>query len=94
MALNENEMKKLEKLNARYKKQNDLIKDGYDRISVIIPKGTKERIKAQGESINSFVNRLVLAELERLERQKIQERDIRHPDFYSNNDDLPDLPFS
>jgi hypothetical protein len=65
-----------------------------DIVNVAFPKGTKERIKAQGESINSFVNRLVLAELERLERQKIQERDIRHPDFYSSNDDLPDLPFS
>ena len=41
-----------------------------DKATVVFPKGTKDRIKElTGESINSFVNRLVLAELERLENQ-------------------------
>ena len=42
-------------------------KRSYDRVSVTLPKGTKERIKATGESINGFIIRSVIAELERLE---------------------------
>lgn len=65
--MDEKEKQKLEKLNARYKKQNEAIKEKYDRVSVTLPKDTKERIQAQGMTINGFVNQLVLAELERLE---------------------------
>ena len=54
-------------LTDRYKKQNDHIKDTYDRVSVTLPKGTKDRIKAQGLSINGYINKLVLDDLERLE---------------------------
>lgn len=75
--MNEKEKQKLEKLNARYKKQNESIKENYDRVSVTLPKGTKERIKATGESINGYISRLVLADLERMQ-----------PD---NNDDIPDF---
>lgn len=56
-----------DKLKVMYKRQNAHISEHYDRISVTIPKGTKERITAQGESINGFVNRLIAAELESLE---------------------------
>ena len=39
-----------------------------DRISVALPAGTKEKIKARaeamGESVNGYLNRLVLADLE------------------------------
>ena len=42
----------------------------YDRVSATLPKGTTERIKALGLSINGFINDLVLAELERLDRDK------------------------
>lgn len=59
-----------EYLTKRYKKQNNKIKETYDRISVTLPKGTKERIKLQGESINGYINRLVLADLERLEQER------------------------
>lgn len=75
--MNEKEKQKLEKLNARYKKQNESIKENYDRVSVTLPKGTKERIKAKGESINGYISRLVIADLERMQ-----------PD---NNDDIPDF---
>lgn len=58
-----------ERLEKQYKRQNEHIKENYDRISITLPKGTKERIQAQGLTINGFVNELVLAELERLEAQ-------------------------
>lgn len=61
------DMKALENYKRRVKAQNERIKESYDRISVTLPKGTKERIQAQGLTINGFVNQLVLAELERLE---------------------------
>lgn len=61
------DMKALENYKKRVKAQNERIKESYDRISVTLPKGTKERIQAQGLTINGFVNELVLAELERLE---------------------------
>ena len=66
--MDEKEKQKLEKLNARYKKQNEAIKEKYDRVSVTLPKGTKERIQARGETVNGYINRLILADLERLER--------------------------
>lgn len=50
-----------------YKRQNEHIAENYDRLNFTAPKGTKERIQATGESVNSFVKRVVLAELERLE---------------------------
>ena len=65
--MDDKEKQKLENLNARYKKQNEAIKENYDRVSVTLPKGTKERIKATGESINGFIIRSVLADLDRLE---------------------------
>ncbi len=41
-----------------------------DKATVILPKGTKDKIRElTGESVNAFINRLVLAELERLENQ-------------------------
>ena len=50
-----------------YKRQNEHIAENYDRLSITTPKGTKERIQATGESLNSFIKRVILAELERLE---------------------------
>ena len=57
----------IERLEKQYKRQNEHIKENYDRVSITLPKGTKERIKATGESINGFIIRSVIAELERLE---------------------------
>lgn len=48
-------------------------KENYDRVSATLPKGTTERIKALGLSINGFINDLVLAELDRLERSRSSE---------------------
>lgn len=57
----------------QYKRQNEYIKDNYDRVSVTLPKGTKDRIKALGLTVNGIINDVVLAELERLERGKSSE---------------------
>lgn len=62
------EKEKLDKLNARYKKQNDKIQANYDRVSAILPKGTTDRIKALGTSTNQFVKNAVMPELNRMER--------------------------
>ena len=56
-----------EKARERAKKQNEAAKNNWDCITCRLPKGTKERIQAQGLTINGFVNELVLAELKRLE---------------------------
>lgn len=68
--MDEKEKKKLERLNARYKRQNEAIGEKYDRASAILPKGTKDRIEALGLSINGLINRLVLAELDRMEAEQ------------------------
>lgn len=62
--MNEREKEKLERLNNRIKKQNEAIKENYDRVSIILPKGTKERITATGKSINGLINELVISYLE------------------------------
>ena len=58
--MNEREREKLERLNNRIKKQNQAIKENYDRVSIILPKGTKERITETGKSINGLINELVI----------------------------------
>ena len=39
-----------------------------DRINVILPKGTIERINSYGLKTNAFARELILAELERMDR--------------------------
>lgn len=62
----------LETRKQRIKRQNEKIKLDYDRASVILPKGTKDRIQALGYTVNGFLNSAVLAELERLEAEAPQ----------------------
>ena len=59
--------KMIENYKSRVKRQNEKAKENYDRISVMLPKGTKDRIQAQGLTINGFVNQLVLEKLDELE---------------------------
>ena len=59
--------KMIENYKSRVKRQNEKAKENYDRISVMLPKGTKDRIQAQGLTINGFVNQLVLDKLNELE---------------------------
>lgn len=55
-------------LERQYRRQNDFIKENYDRVSVTLPKGCKDRIKATGASINDFVKNAVLEKLATLEK--------------------------
>lgn len=64
------EKKMIENYKSRVKRQNEKAKENYDRISVMLPKGTKDRIQAQGFTINGFVNQLVLDKLDELENNK------------------------
>lgn len=61
------EKKMIENYKSRVKRQNEKAKENYDRISVMLPKGTKDRIQVQGLTINGFVNQLVLDKLDELE---------------------------
>lgn len=63
------EKKMIENYKSRVKRQNEKAKENYDRISVMLPKGTKDRIQAQGLTINGFVNQLVLEKLDELENK-------------------------
>ena len=45
-------------------KLNEKIKENYDRISVTLPKGTKQQIIDKGETVNGLINRLVKEYLE------------------------------
>lgn len=70
--MNEKEKEQLEKLKVRYKKQNDKIKNNYDRISVTLPKGMKEEIKTKtGKSINALVNELLKNELKKYDSDQV-----------------------
>lgn len=41
-----------------------------DRLNVILPKGTIDRINEYGFKANAFAKELILAELERMDRMK------------------------
>ncbi len=47
------------KLKKQYARQNKYTKEHYDRVSVTLPKGTKERIKATGKTVNGFITTAV-----------------------------------
>lgn len=55
------------KLQKQYARQNKYTNDHYDRVSVVLPKGAKERIKATGETINSFIATAVMNRLLEIE---------------------------
>ena len=51
-----------QKATEKYKKEN------YDRVLVQLPKGTKERFKVTGKSVNGFINESVMEKLEQLKK--------------------------
>lgn len=71
MAKSEKEM--IEKYKARMKRQNEKIKENYDRVSATLPNGTIDRIKALGLTINGVINESVLAYLECMEEAQAEE---------------------
>ena len=56
-----------DKARERARRQNQAAKNNWDCVSCRLPKGTKERIQAQGLAVNGFINAAVLKELDRLE---------------------------
>lgn len=62
-------LKKIEKQReGQYKRQNEYIAKAYDRVSVVLPVGTVDKIKSlSGQSVNAYINMLVFADLESLE---------------------------
>lgn len=58
------------KANDKWNKEH--LKERYDRIQLVVPKGKKDVIQsaaqASGESVNAFINRLIDIELQRLEK--------------------------
>ena len=54
-----------QKWSRQYRRQNDHIKANYDRVNVLLPKGAKDAIKATGESINAYFNRLYAEDMQR-----------------------------
>ena len=63
----------VEKLQKQYARQNDFIKNNYDRIALTTPAGTKERIKAvigSGASVNAWINSLIEKELKKQEKKQ------------------------
>ena len=51
--------------NKQFKRQNEYIKNNYDRISVTLPPGTKQIIVGLGFSVNAYINELVKNDLEK-----------------------------
>ena len=54
----------------RIKRQNDAVRNNYDKISCTIPKGTKDKIRSYGYSVNTFVNEAIRRYLAYLEPAK------------------------
>lgn len=73
MAKTDKEM--LDNYKARIKRQNNAIRENYDRISATLPKGTIDRIKSLGLTVNGVVNECVLAYLEEAETLMSQDTD-------------------
>lgn len=57
----------IETLKKQYRRQNNYNKNNYDRINVMFPTGTKNRIQATGQSMNGFIIAAVLQALEEYE---------------------------
>lgn len=64
----ENDM--LQSYKDRIKRQNDAVKNNCDKISCTIPKGTKDKIRSHGYSVNTFVNEAIRRYLAYLEPAK------------------------
>ena len=84
-----NDKEMLDKYKERIKRQNNKIKADYDRISATLPKGTIDRIKALGLTINGVVNDCVLSFLECAEETEKQTSETVSE--CKSIDDVPDF---
>lgn len=59
------------KLEERYNKQNDFNRENYDRVSVMFPKGFREKVKEQakkeGKSLNAYITEAVKEKMNTIE---------------------------
>ena len=69
----------LEKYKARVKTQNEAAKKNWDTASCRLPKGTKDRIKALGLSVNGVINNGVLMYLDRYEKEHLSAEEPEQP---------------
>ena len=69
-------IERVERQQKRIKRQNEHIKEYYDRVSVTLPKKTKERIQAQGLTVNGYINALVLEDLKKREGKNASASDV------------------
>ena len=53
-----------ERLAKQYRRQADFVKQNYDRISVTVPRGTKERLAKTGQAANTVIKQLLLSWLD------------------------------
>ena len=60
----------LEKYKKRVKAQNEAAKENWDTVSCRLPKGTKDRIKALGLTVNGLINDCVLKFLNTAENEQ------------------------
>ena len=64
------EKQAIEKLKKQYDRQNEYIKNKYERINLLVQIGTKKRIRdviEEGESINAFIAAAIEKELQQKE---------------------------
>lgn len=56
----------IERDKKKTKRQNEWIANNYERQTITMPNGTKDRIKAAGEtSVNGYMNRLIQEDLKK-----------------------------
>ena len=60
----------------RAKRQNERAKELWDTVSCRLPKGTRQRIQAQGLTVNGYINELVLEDLKRREGENASASDV------------------
>ena len=71
---------KLKTLERQYKEKNKYIGENYDRIGIVAPKGTKERIKdITGMSVNKYINMLIDKDLKRRTEATTPQEDAAPP---------------
>ena len=69
----------LEKYKARVKAQNEAAKKNWDTVSCRLPKGTKDRIKALGLTVNGVINNGVLMYLDSYENEHLYAEEPEQP---------------
>lgn len=64
--IQEKAMQALKRQEKQYQRQNEYIKNNYDRQTVTMPKGTAALIRENvGQSVNAYINGLVIDDLTR-----------------------------